>query len=352
MIIRIGDITENTYQYIRDLYDEGIRDFEFHISSYGGDLLSGFKIYDLMRSDKENKVKCVVEGECYSSATIVLLSAPYENRIAFPNSSFLIHSPLLPYVENVNKYSIESIKNEIESSLNQLKSIYGERTKIGEMVDYYIREERTFYPKEAMKLGFISQIERLQNKNTNKLIMKKEYLKNLINSIVSQLKNEILKTKNGEEIEVVSLEIGSPVSGVEDGVYELEDETILTIEGGVIVDIATKSEEVVENNEEVVDEEKVDEIVEETTDEIVETIETTIVEEEEIDENEIKELIEIAVEEVKKELIDKYQPLVKLINDCGGVNRLKSLKKVKNEKKNFKSEVKNQKRGLRDLMNL
>ena len=65
-----------------------------YINSPGGEVNSGFAIYDTMRFIKP-EVRVVATGLCASIATIILLGAPKEWRVGMPNTKFLIHQPLI-----------------------------------------------------------------------------------------------------------------------------------------------------------------------------------------------------------------------------------------------------------------
>lgn len=356
MLIHINDITNALYEEIKALYEKGERSFNFEIDSYGGSLDAAFRIYDLMRGDSENKVTASVKGNCISAATVILLSAPIQNRTATSNSVFLIHSPLININCDVNKSSINNLKNEIESAYDQLKSIYNDRTTINELADSYMTNEKPFYSKEAISLGFISKIDELYN-NKKSYFMK---LKNFIFNLISQLKNEKYVTKDGIEFEALTLEIGAPVENISDGVYTLEDDTVITIENGVIIDIIAPTEETpVEQVEDVVNEEtpvtetpveqveeKVEEIAEEVKDETVETIEEAVSPEE------VTKAVEEAIATLKEQIIEEYKPLVDLVEACGGKQRLLALKNAKNDNKHFDSEINNKNMSsLEMLMN-
>lgn len=351
MLIHINDITNALYEEIKALYEKGERSFNFEIDSYGGSLDAAFRIYDLMRGDSENKVTASVKGNCISAATVILLSAPIQNRTATSNSVFLIHSPLININCDVNKSSINNLKNEIESAYDQLKSIYNDRTTINELADSYMTNEKPFYSKEAISLGFISKIDELYN-NKKSYFMK---LKNFIFNLISQLKNEKYVTKDGIEFEALTLEIGAPVENISDGVYTLEDDTVITIENGVIIDIIAPVEDapVEEKVEEVVNEEtpndveeKVEEIAEEVKEEAVETIEEAVSPEE------VTKAVEEAIATLKEQIIEEYKPLVDLVEACGGKQRLLALKNAKNDNKHFDSEINNKNMSsLEMLMN-
>ncbi|MBS7378700.1 MAG: ATP-dependent Clp protease proteolytic subunit, partial [Sphaerochaetaceae bacterium] len=64
-----------------------------YINSPGGDVDSGFAIYDMIRY-VESPVTVVGMGPVASAAALIYLSVPSERRLALPNSTYLIHQPL------------------------------------------------------------------------------------------------------------------------------------------------------------------------------------------------------------------------------------------------------------------
>lgn len=356
MLFNIDDITMLTYNSIKQNYDEGVRDFAFNIDSGGGDFNAALKIYDLLRGDPECVVSARVDGLCMSAATILLLAAPLERRSATQHSIFMCHSPLMPFAENVNLETANQLKDTIQSAYDELVSIYKERTNSEKYIIDYMKAERQFYSKEANKLGFINNIEQLYNRNN-----RMSRIRNLVNSILMQLKNEKFITVDNIEFEALAIEVGAPVDGLQDGVYELLSGEVITVDKGIIIDVIPKPEETVETAEaeptveaeaEVETEPAVEEVsvaeaketVVETVEEVVEQIETAVSEEE------IKEAVEAAIAELKQELENKYKDMVELVNSVGGTERLITLKNTMSEQKSFKSEVKNTKKSLNDLM--
>lgn len=67
---------------------------EVYINSPGGEVNSGFAIYDTIRFIK-SEVKIINAGLCASIATIINIAVPKEKRYSMPNSKFLIHQPLI-----------------------------------------------------------------------------------------------------------------------------------------------------------------------------------------------------------------------------------------------------------------
>lgn len=67
---------------------------EIFLNSPGGEVNSGFAIFDTIRFINST-VKIINAGLCASIATIINVAAKKENRYSLPNSRFLIHQPLI-----------------------------------------------------------------------------------------------------------------------------------------------------------------------------------------------------------------------------------------------------------------
>ena len=66
-----------------------------YVNSPGGEVNSGFAIYDTIRFLK-SEVRIINTGLCASIATIINIAAKKQNRYSMPNCKFLIHQPLIP----------------------------------------------------------------------------------------------------------------------------------------------------------------------------------------------------------------------------------------------------------------
>jgi ATP-dependent Clp protease protease subunit len=88
-------VAKNVIQSLLALdMDESGKPIYMFINSPGGEVNSGFAIYDTMRFLK-SEVRVVCTGLTASIATIILLGAPKEHRMGMPNTRFLIHQPLI-----------------------------------------------------------------------------------------------------------------------------------------------------------------------------------------------------------------------------------------------------------------
>jgi len=93
--------TNKLFKYISD---RGDKDINITIDSDGGDIESALCMYDILRSLPEKQsIFTIVLGKCYS-ATNIIFCASQENRMAFENSSFMIHNIMTSFeLEDVGK---------------------------------------------------------------------------------------------------------------------------------------------------------------------------------------------------------------------------------------------------------
>lgn len=135
---------------------------EIYLHTYGGSIYDGFATHNII-SEHINKhnfdinIKC--SGHVMSMGIILLLSVPYENRFAFKNTTFMIHTvasmewgKIKELEDNVKETKrLHNIVNDIilkntDITQEQLDKVYREK------IDWYIDAE------EALKLKLISKI--------------------------------------------------------------------------------------------------------------------------------------------------------------------------------------------------
>jgi len=128
------------------------------INSPGGDVFSGFAIFDLMKAIK-SPIITLVAGFAASMGSIIMLGAEKGNRYATKNSKVLIHQPLIAGVFQGRATEIEIQAKEIQETKERIIKLYVEETgqkreKIAKDVemDYWMTAE------EAVKYGLIDKI--------------------------------------------------------------------------------------------------------------------------------------------------------------------------------------------------
>ncbi|MBX9704089.1 MAG: ATP-dependent Clp protease proteolytic subunit [Silvanigrellaceae bacterium] len=133
------------------------------LNSPGGEVSSGFSIYDTMRFIRP-EIKVIVSGIAASIATIILLGAKKEYRYALPNSRLLIHQPLISGSIQGQASDIEIHAKEILKTREKIAKIYHQETK--QTMEKITKDmERDFWmtPEDAVEYGLVTKI--IQNWN-------------------------------------------------------------------------------------------------------------------------------------------------------------------------------------------
>lgn len=129
-----------------------------YLNSPGGEVNSGFAIYDTMRYiDSEVRVVCT--GLSASIATIILLGAPKEYRMGMPSCKFLIHQPLIGGHIQGQASDLEITAREIIKTRKKINDLLSkecgqplERVEEDTTRDYWMNAQ------EALEYGLISKI--------------------------------------------------------------------------------------------------------------------------------------------------------------------------------------------------
>lgn len=128
------------------------------LNSPGGEVTSGFAIYDTLRFI-EPEVKIVVTGLAASIATVILLGAKKQNRMSLPNSRLLIHQPLISGNIQGQASDIEITAREIVKTREKIARLYHSET--GQAMDRVERDiERDYWmnAQESKEYGLINRI--------------------------------------------------------------------------------------------------------------------------------------------------------------------------------------------------
>jgi len=151
----------------KEMADKLIKDFlvleaesqepiKLYVNSPGGDVDSGFAIYDMIRF-----ISCPVTiigmGLVASAAALVLLAVPAERRIGLPNSSYLIHQPLSEMKGNATDIEIHALQ--LEKIKAKINKIISEATgKSLEKVAHDTDRDYWLDANDAVQYGLISRI--------------------------------------------------------------------------------------------------------------------------------------------------------------------------------------------------
>lgn len=138
--------------------EDASKDIWMFLNSPGGEVNSGFGIYDTMRFIKP-EVKVIVSGLAASIATVILLGAKKEFRFAMPNARLLIHQPLIGGHVQGQATDIEITAREMIKTREKIAVLYNKET--GQPLERIERDiERDYWmtSEEAKEYGLISRV--------------------------------------------------------------------------------------------------------------------------------------------------------------------------------------------------
>jgi ATP-dependent Clp protease protease subunit len=129
-----------------------------YLNSPGGEVNSGFAIYDTIRYIKA-PVTVITAGLCASIATIINIAVPKERRASLPNGRFLIHQPLISGQVYGQASDIEITATQILKTRELLNKLLAEacnqtldRLDLDTVRDYWMSAE------EAKAYGLIGRV--------------------------------------------------------------------------------------------------------------------------------------------------------------------------------------------------
>lgn len=128
------------------------------INSPGGEITSGFSIYDTARFITP-EVYTVVTGLAASMGSLIALCAPKERRLSFPNAKFLIHQPLISGVIQGSASDIEIHAKDIIATKRKINELYAAETG-RDLSEVEEATDRDYWMSatEARDFGLISKI--------------------------------------------------------------------------------------------------------------------------------------------------------------------------------------------------
>lgn len=126
-----------------------------YINSNGGELDAGFSIYDTLTLST-TPIYTVNMCKAYSSGLIVLLGG--HKRLAYPNSSFLIHQGACG-VNAIDANKFDNFSMFYKQQRARLEKIIYERTKItAEAYAEHRQEDWWFFAPDALEMGVIDEV--------------------------------------------------------------------------------------------------------------------------------------------------------------------------------------------------
>ena len=140
------------------LDEQGHDQISVYLNSPGGEINSGFAIFDTIRFVTA-PVRIINTGLCASIATIINIAAQKERRYALPNARFLIHQPLIMGQVEGQASDLEITAREILKIREKINKFLAEAC--GQSVDRVAEDTtRDFWmtANEALEYGLVSKI--------------------------------------------------------------------------------------------------------------------------------------------------------------------------------------------------
>ncbi|MBB6479467.1 ATP-dependent Clp protease proteolytic subunit [Spirochaeta isovalerica] len=149
-------LAEKVVRQLLLLEADGDDPIKVFIDSPGGDADAGYAIFDMIRFIKP-EVYTIGMGLVASAGALILLAAPKERRLAFPNSHYMIHQPLSGIRGVATEIEIHA--TEIEKLRVKLNKLISDETgKNLEQVEKDTDRDFWMNGEEALSYGLVSKI--------------------------------------------------------------------------------------------------------------------------------------------------------------------------------------------------
>jgi len=128
------------------------------INSPGGEIHSGFAIFDMIRFIGP-KVYTIVTGIAASMGSLLALAAPKERRLSFPNAKFLVHQPSVYGGLGGSASDIEIHAKDLINTKDHIVKIYSTETgRKEEEVRKALDRDYWMTANQALEWGLISKV--------------------------------------------------------------------------------------------------------------------------------------------------------------------------------------------------
>ena len=153
-----SDSAEKVIRQLLILEADSDKPIYLFINSPGVSVSSGFAIFDAIRFVNA-PVYTIGAGDVASAGALIYLAAPKERRLSLPNSSYLIHQPLISGVYRGVATDVEIFATEMEKTRAKINKIISEETGISmEQVQKDTDRDYWLTAEEAMNYGLVGKI--------------------------------------------------------------------------------------------------------------------------------------------------------------------------------------------------
>jgi len=152
-----AELAQRVIQQLVLLDHDSERRITLLINSPGGEVYSGFAIFDTIRFISAPVISVVV-GLAASMGSVLALAAPRGSRFCTPNAKFLIHQPLMMGYQG-RAVDLEIQAKEILRDRDRLVTLYAEATgKSPDAISKDIDRDRWMTAEEAQEYGLLDRI--------------------------------------------------------------------------------------------------------------------------------------------------------------------------------------------------
>lgn len=265
-----GVCFKDIHEFLASMKDDD-NEVELRLHCPGGDCIEGWAIYDALRTSGK-QITAVIDGECSSMATIILLAAPKEKRFGNKNARLCIHNPAVAYLDlwpgdRLTADELEQLKSKLTAQQlslveeqNKILNLYEERTGTDRAtLQALMNEDKYVDMDKAIELGFISSTVEpntaskhksnskmkvsIENRTLAKLLSLTGFAK--IEDVEATILDQKITAADGTEF-TVEREEGDPQEGDKaypNGTYTLDDGTVIVVEDEVIKSITAAGQE-------------------------------------------------------------------------------------------------------------
>ena len=140
------------------MQERGITHIHLGISSSGGNLNSGFAIYNQLKDYSANFTTYNIGGTNSVALLVYLIG---QRRVATPISSFLFHGTNWTFASN-NEIPFSQISDALNTLANQEKALFDEISKVSginrKTITRWRNSSRNLSAEEAVKFGYAQEI--------------------------------------------------------------------------------------------------------------------------------------------------------------------------------------------------
>lgn len=157
----VGDISQETllafmpkFFHLESLCKKNeIDTMTIHLATNGGNIEPGLAMYDILKNS-DLKIRMICHGYVYSCGTFVLQAA--DERIAMPNSTFLLH-PFSLSIENTD-FNIHNWLKMLQSINDMINNIMIDRGFQQSFLNGKDKEDIYLSAREALTYGLVDSI--------------------------------------------------------------------------------------------------------------------------------------------------------------------------------------------------